>query len=195
MASDFKMDIDLLKDGDIATYEAIYNEFFGTLFSLCYQYVSKPADAEEIVQDSFLKLWEVRTRLDDHTNIKNFLYTIAKNNCLNFIRNEQIASFHLKKYSEELTSNYEALCLLNDDFGKIEELKFRIDQAVDSLPERWKAVFRMSRDENLRYRDIAQKLGISEKTVEANITKALKKLRKDLQDYFTLIGVLISMIR
>ncbi|MGV8134554.1 MAG: RNA polymerase sigma-70 factor [Mangrovibacterium sp.] len=194
MTSDFNMDIDLLKDGDIATYEAIYNEFFGTLFSLCYQYVSKAADAEEIVQDSFLKLWEVRTRLNDHTNIKNFLYTIAKNNCLNFIRNEQIASFHLRQYGDELKTNYEALSKLNDDFGKIEELRTRIDQAVDSLPDRWKTVFRMSRDENLRYRDIAEKLGISEKTVEANITKALKKLREDLQDYFTLIGVLISMV-
>jgi len=194
MTSDFNIDIDLLKNGDIPTYEAIYNEFFGTLFSLCYQYVSKVADAEEIVQDSFLKLWEIRTKLSDQTNIKNFLYTIAKNNCLNFIRNEQIASFHLTQYGEELKSNYEALSTLNDDFGKIEELKSRIDQAVDSLPERWKTVFRMSRDENLRYRDIAEKLSISEKTVEANITKALRRLKEDLQDYLTLVGVVINMI-
>ncbi|MGV8096236.1 MAG: RNA polymerase sigma-70 factor [Mangrovibacterium sp.] len=194
MTSGFSFDIQLLKEGDKATYEAIYHEFFGTLYSLSSQYIFKTEDAEEIVQEAFLKLWEVKSRLNENTNIKNFLYTITKNNCLNYIRNEQIASFHLKRYQDELQYNYEALYQLEDDYSKIEELKLKIDEAIDSLPAKWKNIFRMSREEDLRYKDIAQKLGISEKTVEASITKALKKLREELKEYLTLISVLINLI-
>lgn len=194
MTSDFNFNIKLLKEGDKATYEAIYHEFFGTLYSLSSQYLFKPEDAEEIVQEAFLKLWEVKSRLNEDSNIKNFLYTITKNNCLNFIRNKQIASSHIKRYQDELQYNYEALYLLEDDFTRIEELKLKIDEAIDSLPLKWKNIFRMSRGEELRYKDISKRLGISEKTVEASMTKALKKLREELKEYLALIGVLINMI-
>lgn len=194
MASGFNIDIRLLKDGDKAAFEAVYHEFFGTLYSLCSQYLFKREDAEEMVQEAFLKLWEVRSRLNENSNIKNFLYTIAKNNCLNFIRNEQIASSHLKHYQDELQYNYEALYLLEDDYAGIEELKQRIDEAIEALPLKWKNIFRMSREEELRYQDISKRLGISEKTVEASMTKALKKLRKELKDYLPLISFLIRMI-
>ena len=194
MTSDFHVDIRLLREGDKAAFEAVYHEFFGVLYSLSSQYIFKPEDAEEMVQEAFLKLWEVRSRLNEDSNIKNFLYTITKNNCLNFIRNEQITSSHLKRYYDELQYNYEALYLLEDDYLRIEELKLKIDEAIDSLPTKWKNIFRMSREEDLRYKDISQRLGISEKTVEASITKALKKLREELKEYLIFIGVLINIV-
>ncbi len=194
MTSDFHVDISLLREGDKAAFEAVYHEFFGVLYSLSSQYLFKPEDAEEMVQEAFLKLWEVRSRLNEDSNIKNFLYTITKNNCLNFIRNEQIASSHLKRYYDELQYNYEALYLLEDDYFRIEELKLKIDEAIDSLPMKWKNIFRMSREEELRYKDISKRLGISEKTVEASITKALKKLREELKEYLIFIGVLINIV-
>ncbi len=194
MTSDFHVDISLLREGDKAAFEAVYHEFFGVLYSLSSQYIFKPEDAEEMVQEAFLKLWEVRSRLNEDSNIKNFLYTITKNNCLNFIRNEQITSSHLKRYYDELQYNYEALYLLEDDYLRIEELKLKIDEAIDSLPTKWKNIFRMSREEDLRYKDISQRLGISEKTVEASITKALKKLREELKEYLIFIGVLINIV-
>ncbi len=194
MNSGFHVDIRLLREGDKAAFEAVYHEFFGVLYSLSSQYLFKPEDAEEMVQEAFLKLWEVRSRLNENSNIKNFLYTITKNNCLNFIRNEQIASSHLKRYFDELQYNYEALYLLEDDYSRVEELKLKIDEAIDSLPLKWKNIFRMSREEELRYKDISKRLGISEKTVEASITKALKKLREELKEYLAFICVLINIV-
>ncbi|MDD4191427.1 MAG: RNA polymerase sigma-70 factor [Mangrovibacterium sp.] len=194
MNSGFHVDIRLLREGDKAAFEAVYHEFFGILYALGSQYLLRAEDAEEMVQEAFLKLWEVRSRLDENSNIKNFLYTITKNNCLNFIRNEQIASSHLSRYYDELQYHYEALYLLEDDYAGLEELKLKIDEAIDALPLKWKNIFRMSREEELRYKDISKRLGISEKTVEATITKALKKLREELKEYLIFIGILINMV-
>jgi len=192
--SDFKLDASSLRKGEKKAYEAVYNEFFGVLYHLCLSYLHDEKIAEEIVQDTFLKLWEIRETLNDQINIRNFLYTITKNNCLNFLRNQKISLKHQEniKYLE-MQFNYEAMEKLGD-YLQFEELRNKIDEAIKNLPSEVIETFKLSRFEELTYNQIADQQGISIKTVEARISKALRFLRTELKDYLPLIYMISRII-
>jgi len=176
-----------LQKGDKNAFEEIYNDFFGLIYHLSVQYIHDETVSEEIVQDTFTKLWEIRETLNDEFNIRNFLYTITKNNCLNYLRNQKIAFKHQEniKYLE-MQFNYEALERLGNSM-EFEELRERIDIAIATLPDDLRETFLLSRFEELHYKEIAEKQFISIKTVEARMTKALRILRCELKDYVALI--------
>jgi RNA polymerase sigma-70 factor (ECF subfamily) len=182
-----------LRKGEKKAYEEIYSEFFGVLYHLCLQYLHQEKVAEEIVQDTFLKLWEIRETLNEQINIRSFLYTITKNNCLNHLRNQKISLKHQEnmKYLE-MQFNYEALEKLGN-YIQFEELRNKIDDAISTLPSEIIETFRLSRFDEFSYKEIADQQGISIKTVEARISKALRILRVELKDYLPLI-YLISRI-
>jgi RNA polymerase sigma-70 factor, ECF subfamily len=193
LLNDF-FDISALRKGEKKAYEAIYKEFFGVLYHLCLQYLHDEKASEEIVQDTFLKLWEIRKTLNDNINIKNFLYTITKNNCLNYLRNQKISMKHLEnmKYME-MQFNYEALEKLGN-YLQFEELRGKIETAISNLPDEVIETFRLSRFEELSYKEIAGQQGISIKTVEARISKALRILRLELKDYLPLIYLITKLL-
>jgi len=182
-----EINIVALRKGEKYAFEEIYNDFFGVLYHLCNQYLHDERVAEEMVQDTFMKLWEIRQTLNDQVNIRNFLYTITKNNCLNYLRNQKISL----KYQDnvkylEMQFNYEALEKLGN-YLQFEELKTKIDVAISNLPTEVIETFSLSRFEDLSYKEIAEKQGISIKTVEARISKALRILRVELKDYLPVI--------
>lgn len=187
-------DIQSLRKGEKKAYEAIYNEFFGVLFHLCLHYLYDEKVAEEMVQDTFMKLWEIRETLNDQINLRNFLYTITKNNCLNYLRNQKVSIKHLQniKYTE-MQFNDEALEKLGNYF-QFEELRVKIEEAIHKLPPEIVETFRLSRFEELSYREIADRQGISIKTVEARISKALRILRVELKDYLPIIYLISKII-
>lgn len=190
----FKLDIHSLQKGEKKAYEAVYNEFFGVLYHLCLNYIHDARVSEEIVQDTFLKIWEIRETLNEQVNIRNFLYTITKNNCLNYLRNQKISLKHQEniKYLE-MQFNYEALEKLGN-YLQFEELRNKIEEAVDMLPAEIRETFRLSRFEELSYREIADKQVISIKTVEARISKALRILRVELKDYLPVVYLISKII-
>lgn len=189
-----EINIELLKRGDKSAFENIYNEFFGIHYHLCLQYLHDEKAAEEIVQDTFLKLWEIRTTLNKQMNIQNYLYTITKNNCLNYLRNQRISIKHLEnvKYLE-MQFNYEALEKLGD-YLQFEELRNKIDETIAKLPEELIGTFKLSRFEELSYKEIAEKQKVSIKTVEARISKALRILRIELKDYLPIICMITNIL-
>ncbi len=186
--------ITALRKGEKKAYEEIYTEFFGVLYHLCLQYLHNEKIAEELVQDTFLKLWEIRETLNEQINIRSFLYTITKNNCLNHLRNQKISLKHQEniKYME-MQFNYEALEKLGN-YIQFEELRNKIDDAISKLPSEIIGTFRLSRFEEFSYKEIAEHQGISIKTVEARISKALRILRVELKDYLPLIYLISSIM-
>jgi RNA polymerase sigma-70 factor (ECF subfamily) len=195
MAHLLDFNISLLKKGDKAEFEKIYLEFFDVLFALSFQYTSDKSIAEGIVQDTFLKLWEVRESLLPQTNIRNFLYTLAKNLCLNHLRDQKAVWKHLNQIKYfEYEYAIESLNRIGGNYLEFKELSEKVDQAIEKLPDELKIVFKMSRFDELKYREIAEKLQISEKTVEAKMTKALKFLRKELKDYLPVVYMISNLL-
>lgn len=183
-----------LRLGEKSAYLAVYNDFYGLMYHLSLHYLHDTKIAEEIVQDTFVKLWEIRETLNERFNLRNFLYTITKNNCLNYLRNQKIALKHQEnlKYLE-MQFNYEALDKLGS-YIEVEELRKKIDLAIAALPDDIRETFLLSRFEEIHYKEISERQSISIKTVEARMTKALKILRSELKEYAFILALITSIL-
>lgn len=179
-----KVDIRGIIQGDREVFKKVYFKYYDMLFHLCMEYTQSVHIAQEFVQDTFLKLWEIRTKINAETNMGNFLYTIAKNKCLNYLRDQQtiLRAQKNRDYLEKQLS-IEALHEVGDQWIQFRELKVLIEKTIEEMPEDIKQIFIMSRFEEMKYKEIAEKLNISVKTVESKISKALTILRKVIEDY------------
>jgi len=163
-------------------FEQLFKEHFVHLCGFAQNYVPDLDDAKEIVQDVFINLWNKRETITSDKSVKSYLFTSVKNRCFNFIRdNKKFRSNILDVDIADYETPYE-----NDSFSG-HELQNKIDKAISDLPEKCRQVFKLSRIEELKYKEIAEKLNISVKTVEAQMSKALKVLREELKDYITVI--------
>lgn len=193
MKQQINYNTDLLKKGDQVEFGKVYFEFFDVLYALSLQYTSDQFVAESIVQDAFTRLWEYHENLLPQSNIRNFLYTVTRNLSLNYLRDQKVIWKHLNQLkSYEYDYAIESLNGIGNSYAEFEELRIRVDQAIEQLPEELKNVFKMNRFESMKYREIAEKLQISEKTVEARMTKALKILRAELKDYLPLFYMITN---
>lgn len=185
--------IELLRKGDKREFEKIYSEFAGVLYALGYQHLKSRAIAEEMVQEAFLKLWEFRLYLKPDTNIRNYLYTITRNTCLNHLRNEQIAARHINNVRfQETRLAEQSLLSSGQTYAEFEELRKKLGEAIANLPPDLREVFELNRFEGLTYKEIAIRMDLSEKAIEARISKALKILRTHLKDYLPLLALLTA---
>jgi len=147
--------------------------------------------AEEMVQQVFLKLLDRATPLVLRSSVKAYLYRAVHNECLNYIKHEKVKQVHINQSGTEMNFHTDT------PSGKMQykELTSQLQRAVNELPEQCRTIFQMSRFEELKYAEIAHELGISIKTVENQIGKALKRLRIHLADYLPLIlGFLIHFM-
>jgi RNA polymerase sigma-70 factor (ECF subfamily) len=135
--------------------------------------------AEEIVQELFYKLWEKRMELQVNSSIKSYLFSAVHNRCLKFIEHRNVETRYRNYYllhESEIDNEPQ-------NSSNARELQGIIENTLDALPERCSRIFRLNRFEGLKYHEIADKLSISIKTVEANMGRALKMLRKNLKEY------------
>jgi RNA polymerase sigma-70 factor (ECF subfamily) len=180
------------KDGDELAFEHIFKSKFNQIAGFCEQFISSHDDALNMAQEAFLNLWLNRRKIDKPSGINSFLYTFAKSACLNFIRHQQV----IVKYSSQALNEKEQLLnsevLESFDFNSIEitELNELIQKSINTLPEKCRMVFIKKRFEGKMNKEIAQELGINVKSVEANMTRAVKALKANLSDYLPAILVL-----
>lgn len=179
-----------LKDGDKASFERVFEYFYHRLYVFINEYVHDSEVAKNILQDVFLILWEKKSILLDDSNLNAWLYTVAKNKALKYLRHEEYIKKHVEisfQIQNENTLNAFALDTLDTSEFAFSEIEKIIQRTLATMPENVQVIFKLSRYDNLKNREIAEKLNISEKTVEANITKSLKLLRVALKDYLPLV--------
>ncbi len=171
-----------------ANFEILFRSHFSGLCYFAQKYVKDFETAKEIVQDAFLSLWEKRDTIDMEKPVKSYLATIIHNKCTNHLRDN-------RKFDQNIL-NIENLLEVPEYDGAdsmVEnELKERIDASIAELPEKCREIFVMNRYENLKYQEIADKLQISVKTVETQMSKALQHMRIRLAEYITVFVMLIS---
>lgn len=153
-----------------------------------YTFLQDREDAEEIVQSTFLMVWEKRDTLEIRTSVRPYLYAMVRNACLNVIKHQKIK----QKYAGEEVAMAERSHDAVEHAVASNELEARIRTAMDALPEQCRLVFKLSRFEELKYAEIAAQLDISVKTVENHMGKALKIMRDQLKDYLPLIIVFLN---
>jgi len=166
-----------LKEGNEKAFDAVYRHYYGGLCAFASQYVSA-ANCEEIVQDVMMWLWENRQTIANELSLKSLLFTITKNKCLNHISHLQVKQRVHEKLYQKFVTQFE-----DPDFYIPGELMEKLDQVIKSLPEDYRKSFEMNRFEDLTYKEIAEKLDLSEKTIAYRISQALKILRKEMKDY------------
>lgn len=166
-------------------FELIFRRYYVRLCGFANKFVGNQAEAEEIVQEVFLNIWSKRDRLKLDNEIKPYLFKSVQNLCFNFIEHQKVID-HYYSVLEVVYKNR------NEDFDTYESVLFtefqaKADEAISSLPEECRKIFRMSRENGLTYAEIASKLGLSVKTVETQMSRALSKLRTELRDYLYIL--------
>ncbi len=142
--------------------------------------------AKEIVHDAFIGLWDKRAQIDLNKSYKSYLSASIYNKCINHLRDNKKFNWDIL-ILEHLHSETE---YHNNDHLVEAELAVKIQNAIDELPEKCREVFMLQRFESLKYLEIADRLGISVKTVEAQMSKALQHLRERLKDYLCIILII-----
>jgi RNA polymerase sigma-70 factor, ECF subfamily len=171
--------------GDEKIYELIFRQYYNQIVAFGYNFVDDKYIAENIAQESFINLWLNRKKVGQPAGIKSFLYTSAKSRCLNHLRDKKRRSQHIIQITDLREIDLNVKILDSFDFSGYDfiELEALIKGAIEELPERCKEVYSKSRFEGKKNSEIAEELNISIQAVEANITRAIKKLRINLSDY------------
>jgi len=173
-----------LKDDEDA-FRTLFFEFFSSLCVFAHRYIDDWATCEDLVQDTFFKIWKNRKSIEINTSSRNFLITSVRNSCIDYLRRQDSARAWQEK---EIKDKIE---YTSDDLYSHIELEQMLTVALSKLPENIREVFEMNRFDGKTYREIAEEKNISVKTVEAHMTKALKVLRVELKDYLPLIILLL----
>ncbi|MBC8185284.1 RNA polymerase sigma-70 factor [candidate division KSB1 bacterium] len=171
--------IESIQNGDASVFETLFRTYYASLCGFVYQYTKSTEAAEEIVQNIFLKIWENHEKWKPHGTIKSYLYKAAKNHSLNYLKHQT---------RKQKIFDSEAVVEIQSDITPADELHGRelhkaVSYAVNKLPEKCRLIFNLNRQEGMTYTDIADNLDISIKTVETQMGRALKTLRRILAPF------------
>lgn len=168
----------LIKRGDQIAFQHLFYEYVDSLERFIMYYIHDREKAQELVLDIFTYVWEHRETLEIRLTMKAYLFQSAKNKAFTYIRDKK-TSFYIEDMSFSDAGK-------NDDYQvELDELNSLIQEAVTLLPAKCKEIFKKSREDNLTNKEIANSLNISEKTVEGQITIALKKIKAFLGDSYS----------
>ncbi len=170
----------LVRNDSMEAFEELYNRYWKSLYSFAYKRVRSKEISEEIVQEFLANLWAGRKTLVIKTSFEGYIYTAVRNLVFNYIAKEtrRKAYSHFVQLFKMDTDNS------TEETINTRDLQQNIEKGLNNLPEKCRSVFELSRRENKSNKEIALELGISEKTVESHLTKAIKRLRVTLNSAF-----------
>jgi len=174
-----------LKRGDFASFDQLFSVYKERLYAFALGYLKSTEYARELVQEVFIKVWENREELDEEKSFNAYLFTISKNIILNHLRKRA----NDKKYIEYIKQHTGIEYTKTEEKIEYSDLEAQAKKIIDQLPPGRKKIYRLSREEGLTYEEIAKKLNISKKTVENQMSRALKFLRERLDN-----GKLITLL-
>jgi len=156
-----------LQRGNAKAFEELYFRYHARLYNFCNTIIRNTQEAEGLVQEIFITIWENREKLDENKSFSGFIFKIARNKVLNRIKQKLTHQVYLRTEIES------------------REMMELIQKSIDALPEQTKEIFLFSRKDGMTYKEIARKLNISENVVDHEIRKALQKIREYLSKYYS----------
>jgi len=186
-----------LQTGDSAAYEDLFKQTFPRMLGYCKLFIQDQAQANDLVQECFVKLWEKRSTIKSTQSVESLLFVMLRNKCLNYLRDQK--SHYSEKDIESVQENELQHLYQLDFIGKeeksIEErLIEALRESVDQLPEKRKLIFIKTKIEGKKNKDVAEELGVSVKAVEKHLHQAKEQIRKEMLLKFPLLSVLIAII-
>lgn len=178
MSESEKILVARLRNKDRSAFAEVFHQYFKILRIYAQRFLDDREEAEEVVQDVFVKFWEKCAALAPDSSVKSYLYRSVHNSCLNQLKHQKVRDSYQQYMLKQLEEGAEDGHLL----GNPEETVQRILHEIDQLPPRCSEIFKLSRIEGLKYQEIAEHLEISVKTVEVQMGKALRVLRDKLKD-------------
>ncbi len=165
-----------IKHGDQSAFEELYRGYYDRLYRFTLNFVRSKENAKDVVQDVFVKVWLNKETLDAQQSIKAYLFMATKNRAVDFFKNKGNGLTDPDSDKAEAFSYSDPVQDMIDS-----DLEAAVREAIGRLPQKCKLVFKLSRQEGLTYREIADLFGISENTVEKQVVRALKHLKKSLK--------------
>jgi len=170
-------------------FDFIFHYYYSGLFAYCERITGDGQSAEDIVQDLFVHLWIKHNQININSSLKNYLFISVKNRALDFIKHEKIKSEKLNSNSESEKS----IENLSSFWFAESELQEIVDKSLEKLTPRCREIFLLNRFEGIKNQEIAEKLGISKRTVELQISNALKILRRELKPYLLVVLLMLLL--
>jgi RNA polymerase sigma-70 factor, ECF subfamily len=182
--------LEAIKRDDNVAYEMVFREYYRPMTAYAFRFLNNLPESENIVQEVFLRLWQKRREIMITSSLQNYLFRSVKNQCINYIDHEKIKSGY-----QDMVINHETNRIEYSEFFLEFGLKRRIETAIAALPEKRQEIFRLARENGLKYREIADRLKISVKTVETQMTLSIKQLRESLKEYKNLVMFFCTLRR
>lgn len=186
-----------LKKGDPSTFKDVFRLLYPRLKGYCKLFVPDDSKVDDLIQETFITLWEKRNSIKTDRSIESYLFVILRNICLNYLRDERlettISSVNVEEVSE-LQYLYHIDFLGKEEKSLEEQLVESFQQAVEELPDKMKQVFTLCKIEGRKQKEVAEELGVSIKMVEKHIAKAKEQIRKKLVDQYPVLIIIITML-
>lgn len=190
MFTDDRQIFEAIKRDNHGAYERAFREYYRPMTAYAFRFLGSLADSESIVQDVFLRLWQKRHEMVITTSLQLYLFRSVKNHCINYIEHEKIKTGYqtMVIHNETDRTDYSEFFL---EFGLVK----KIENAIAALPPKRQEIFRMAREEGMKYREIAERLELSVKTVETQMTLALRQLRESLKEFKNLVMFFMRIVK
>lgn len=175
-----------MKNGEEKAFDLLFEHYYSNLCHYAASVIRDHDAAEDLVQDLFAELWVNHKQITIRSSLYSYLLRSTRNACLDHLKHLKVRDKFQSKATTGLSETVE-------DNMELAEILHKMDESIEQLPEQCKRIFKLSRFENLKYREIAKLLNISENTVDTQIRRALNKLKNDLSDYLISIFIIFHL--